>query len=74
MLFGDHTPESKFHSDYAMCEMPEAAFLSWLQDPDHRLCFFKSNEQRPHFLAYGNRQGSVSGCQPPLEIVSGRLA
>lgn len=34
MLFGDHTPESKFHSDYAMCEMPEAAFLSWLQDPD----------------------------------------
>ena len=34
MLFGGHTPEGKFHSDYAMCEMPEAAFLSWFQDPD----------------------------------------
>ena len=51
MLFGDHTPESKFHSDYAMCEMPEAAFLSWLQDPDSFIqteaeTYIKSNPER----------------------------
>ena len=51
MLFGDHTPEGKFHSDYAMCEMPEAAFLSWLQDPDSFIqteaeTYIKSNPER----------------------------
>ena len=51
MLFGGHTPEGKFHSDYAMCEMPEAAFLSWLQDPDSFIqteaeTYIKSNPER----------------------------
>ena len=34
MLFEDCAPDGVFHSDYAMEELPEAAFLAWLQDPE----------------------------------------
>ncbi len=34
MLFEDRAPDGVFHSGYAMEELPEAAFLAWLQDPE----------------------------------------
>ena len=34
MIFKGETPDGRFHSDYAMEELPEDVFMSWLQDPE----------------------------------------
>ena len=34
MLFEGRAPDGAFHSGYAMEELPEGAFLAWLQDPE----------------------------------------
>ena len=51
MLFEGRAPDGKFHSGYAMEELPEAAFLAWLQDPEGFIqaeaeMYIKSNSEK----------------------------
>ncbi len=51
MLFEGHAPDGAFHSGYAMEELPEGAFLAWLQDPEGFIqttaeTYIKSNPER----------------------------
>lgn len=34
LLFDDKAPDEQFHSDYQLEELPEAAFMAYLQDPE----------------------------------------
>nr|WP_325249778.1 hypothetical protein [uncultured Oscillibacter sp.] len=33
-FFGGNEPDGQFHSGYALDQLPEAAFIAWLQDPE----------------------------------------
>ena len=33
-IFANQAPDGQFHSDYILNELPEAAFMAWLQDPE----------------------------------------
>ena len=33
-FFGGSEPDGQFHSGYSLNELPEAAFMAWLQDPE----------------------------------------
>ena len=33
-IFANQAPDEQFHSDYILNELPETAFMAWLQDPE----------------------------------------
>ncbi len=50
-FFDDREPDGRFHSDYALNELPEAAFIAWLQDPEGFIKteaeqYIKKNQER----------------------------